>query len=425
MPSREENQASLDQMCQDFLQEVDAERFAGRKPPLPETSREIFRGLLNDPNGAHENLLQAIDEGNLQTLMTPIGPGQGMYSAPSRALCIAPETLDRIGDPAVAYNLNFTLAHECRHARDGAEIRDMTEQMRQQVFDKAQEAGLPHDYTGIVRDYLARDRVLEERAETTGLNAHVSKVVADMADHGRQATLRDVYESSPKDMAPYVDVTPGGLFGQPTYAYKPGFAPEGDGLHLQAGPATLDAMGRYFYDAQDYDWKQGLKGVLDVINQVEQSQDAVRSEQSPPGIDFAALGIGPPPDSMCRDTLQNVVNSSLPKPNEDLSPDRAYFDLLKSRLPGQSDEVVAHAVFKARQDGLNDPSRVVPDEVGVADNGKIWIGGDHGERIVVDPSEAPSLARTAQRLDNQASEHAQEQHQQQEPARKQSNCAVM
>jgi hypothetical protein len=204
MPEREQNQAALNDMCKEYLTEVDNDRRNEGKPVLPEGAKEVFRNLLNDPNGAHENLLQAIDEGNLQMMMVGVGGGQGMYSAPSKALCIQPDVLEQAAsNPAVAYNLNFTLAHECRHARDGGEIVQSMETLRQDIFAKAQDHALPHDYTQIVRDYLDRDRVFEQRAETEGLNAHVSKVIADKDGH---ATLRDVYESSPKDMAPYIDM---------------------------------------------------------------------------------------------------------------------------------------------------------------------------------------------------------------------------
>lgn len=422
MPKREDNQAALDQMCEEYLLDVDSTRAYEKKAPLSEESKAVFRQLLNDPQGAHENLLRAIDEGNLRTMMTPIGPGQGMYSAPSQALCIEPGALEQASvDRAVAHNLNFTLAHECRHARDGREITDMMENFRGSVLAKAQERDLPHDYTQIVRGYLGQDRTLEERAETAGLNAHVSKVIAEKGQH---ATLRDVYEASPRDMAPYVDITPSqGFLGRDSYAYKPGLVVGGDGLHLNEGSqATLDAMGRYFYDAQDYDWKQGLKATLDVINSAEQDATAVKDPRSPPGIDFAALGVGPPPDALCRGMLQHVVDSSLPRPNAIGSPDRDYFLLLQDKLPGASDDVVAYAMLEAKRGGLTDPSRVAPNEIGAGEDGRIWIGGNWGERIEVDPARAPPVVRTTQDLDTHAFEQTQRQ---QEPARQQSSCLMM
>ncbi len=407
MPEREQNQAALDAMCEEYLSEVDNDRRFGGKPALPEGAKAIFRNLLNDPSGAHENLLQAIDEGNLQTMMVGVGGGQGMYSAPSKALCIQPDALEQAAaNPAIAYNLNFTLAHECRHARDGGEIVQSMETLRQDIFAKAQDHTLPHDYTQIVRDYLDRDRVFEQHAETEGLNAHVSKVIADKGGH---ATLRDVYESSPKDMAPYIDVTPSqSVFGQPGYAYKPGFVVAGDGLHVDAAhPSTLAAIGTHFYDDQNYDWKQGLKATLDVINSAEQDAIAVTDPRLPPRIDVAALGVGPPPDTLCRGMMQHVVDSSLPAPNAHGSPDREYFALLQGKLPEASDDVVAHALLAAKHEGLTDPSRVNLGETGIAENGKIWIAGTRGERVEVDPTLAPPIAMTTQRLETHAFEQAQ------------------
>jgi hypothetical protein len=425
MPTREENQETLSQMCEDFLADVEAERGA-----LPERTKQVFRGLLNDPNGAHENLLEAIDQGNLQVMMNPVGGGQGMYTEPSKMLGINPDAVVEAGNnPAAAYNLNFTIAHECRHARDGAEIANMRDSFAQAVLAKSQEEGLPHDYTQIVNNYLQRDRVLEERAETAGLNAHVSKVIAD---RGGQATLRDIYQSSPRDMAPYIDITPGqGMFGRDQYAYKPGLATAADGLHLDANSAaTLNAMGQYFYDAQNYDWKQGLKATLDIINLAEKSDEAVKDPRSPPQIDFNALGVGPPPDAMCRASLQGVGDANAPRPNAMNSPDRPYFELLQGRLPDANEDVIAYTLLKAKEGHLNDPAQVVPDQVGVAENGHIWIGGTRGERIEVDPAQAPPIARTTQDLNLHALERAEQQAQAQaqaheQPQQQKGNCAVM
>lgn len=429
MPNREDNQAALDDMCEEYLLDVDGVRRFEKKAPLSEESKAVFRQLLNDPQGAHENLLQAIDAGNLRSMMTPIGPGQGMYSAPSGTLCIEPTALEQASvDRAAAHNLNFTLAHECRHARDGREITDMMANLGGNVLAKAQEGGLPHDYTQIVRDYLVQDRALEERAETAGLNAHVSRVIAERGPH---ATLRDVYEASPRDMAPYVDITPSqDSPGRDNYAYKPGLVVGGDGLHLNEGSqATLDAMGRYFYDAQNYDWRQGLKATLNAINSAEQDATAVKDPRSPPGIDFAALGVGPPPDALCRGMLQHVVDSSLPRPDAIGSPDRDYFLLLQDRLPGASDDVVAYAMFEAKRGGLTDPSRVVSNEIGVGEDGRIWIGGNRGERIGVDPAQAPPVVRTTQDLDTHAFEQKQQREepalQREEPAPKRGFCSLM
>ena len=428
MPTRQQNQAELDRMCDEYIQEVESD--VGR---LPDRTKDVFRRLINDPNGAHENLLEAINNGNLQYIMNPVGGGQGMYTEPSKMLGINPDAVVAAGkDPTAAYNLNFTIAHECRHARDGAEIADMRDSFAQAAFAKAQDPNLPHDYTDLVRTYLQRDRVLEENAETAGLNAHVSKVIADRGGH---ATLRDVYESSPKDMAPYIDITRGeGMFARDQYAYKQGLATAADGLHLDANnPATLNAMGQYFYDAQNYDWKQGLKATLDIINGAERSDAAVRDPRMPPQVDFNALGVGQPPNAMCRATLQGVVDSSVPRPNAMDSPHRPYFEMLQDRLPGANEDVVAFALLQAKRGGLDSPAQVNPDEVGRSANGHIWIGGTRGERIEVDPAQAPPIAKSTQDLNLHAlgqaeqrqAQLAQAQGQQQDAPVQKGGCLVM
>lgn len=423
MPTREQNQAALDGMCVNFLADVDATRQVDGLPPLTEGAKTVFRDLLNDPNGPHEDLLQAIDEGNLLTMMTPIGPGQGMYSAPSKALCIDPEALEQAAvDPRIGYNLNFTLSHECRHARDGVEISTLMTDFRQAVVDKAQEPGLPHDYTELVRDYLQRDRALEQRAETSGFNAHVSKVIADVGPH---ATQTDVYEKSPKDMGPYMDlVEKGGLFGRDTYAYKPAFVTQGDGLHLDAAhPNTLAAMGTHFYDAQQYDWRQGLKATLDIINSIEQHPVAAKDPQQPPRIDLASLGLGPPPDAHCRGFMQRVVDSGLPPPTAPGHPDHAYFTFLQGQFPGASDASVAHAMFQAKEAGLQDATHVDAARTAAGPDGRLWVTGTNDHSFAVVPGTEPPMIRTTQDLSTQALEQADARAQQAQQQRQ--ACVIL
>lgn len=423
MPTREQNQAALDQMGVNFLADVDATRDVDGLPPLSEGAKTVFRDLLNDPNGPHEDLLAAIDEGNLQMMMTPIGPGQGMYSAPSRALCIDPEALEQAAaDPRIGYNLNFTLSHECRHARDGVEISTLMTDFRQAVVDKAQEPGLPHDYTELVRDYLHRDRALEQRAETSGFNAHVSKVIADVGPH---ATQTDVYEKSPKDMGPYMDlVEKGGLFGRDTYAYKPAFVTQGDGLHLDAAhPNTLAAMGTHFYDAQQYDWRQGLKATLDIINSIEQHPVAAKDPQQPPRIDLASLGLGPPPDAHCRGFMQRVVDSGLPPPTAPGHPDHAYFTFLQGQFPGASDASVAHAMFQAKEAGLQGPGHIDSARTAAGPDGRLWVTGTNDHSFAVVPGTEPPMIRTTQDLSTQALEQADARAQQAQQQRQ--ACVIL
>ena len=423
MPTREQNQAALDEMGANFLADVDATRQVDRLPPLSEGAKTVFRDLLNDPNGPHEDLLAAIDEGNLQMMMTPIGPGQGMYSAPSRALCIDPEALEQAAaDPRVGYNLNFTLSHECRHARDGADISTLMTEFSQAAMAKAQEPGLPHDYTELVRDYLQRDRAFEQRAETAGFNAHVSKVIAEVGPH---ATQTDVYEKSPKDMAPYMDlVARGGLLSRDTYAYKPEFVTQANGLHLDAAhPDTLAAMGTHFYDAQQYDWRQGLKATLDIINNVEQNPAATRDPQQPPRIDLAALGLGPPPDAHCRGFMQRVVDGSLPPPTAPGHPDHAYFTFLQGQFPGASDQTVAHAMLQAKQAGLEDASRIDAARTAAGPDGRLWVTGTNDHSFAVVPGNEPPMARITQDLSTQALEQADARAQQAQLQRQ--TCVIL
>lgn len=430
MPPGELEEQRLEDMGREFIKEVDAAR-QGRAKPLSDQAKEVFWKLLNEPNGAREHLLLAIEEGNLNSILEPYGPGQGMYSAPSAALGIDPETLERASsDRTVEYNLNFTLAHESRHARDRDEILAMTVGLRGAIAEKMLDPALPHDYTEIVAEYLQRDRVLEQRAELAGLNAHVSKVIADV---GPGATLSDVYELSMKDMAPYVDKTLGqGLFASDTYAYKPEFAVAGDGLHVDPNhPNSLAAMSKYFYDAQKYDWRQGMKACLDAINAAEAHNSAVKDPQSPPRIDCTALGIGKPPDAHCRRMLQHVVDSGLPSPDMPAHPDHALFTSLKGKFPDASDEVVAHTMLRAKAAGIEQATDIDMARTGPGPDGRLWVTGHNDRSIDVDPAApVPPMIKTTQALDEDAFTKAQtreeaEARRQEQAQQSRQNCAVM
>lgn len=419
-------------MYDGYIEDVNAERNSYKQAPIPDSTVGIVRDMLNDEGVLRRNLLTAIENDNLGMMTTP-NEGQGVYSFSTRALAVNADQLAKLpvnpdrpeqaaSDP-IAYNLHFTLAHESRHAVDADRIRDANQTLSDQVFAMAQRAP-PHDYTDIARTYLARDMNFEVDAETTGVNAHVSRVQA--LNPAKQVSLYDIYQASPKDMGPYVDIEQ--TVGGPRATYKHGLVPAQDGIHLDAeNPLTRATMGRLFYQDQGYEWRQGLNGVLNAINSVERQKsleiadgqfaDVRKDPRHPPQIDFRALGIQPPADPAERVAMGRVVDSSLPKPNEQGSPDREYFDFLRSRLPHEvSDDAVAHAMLKAKDKGMIDPSRVNPKEIGVDKQGTIWIGGQHGERASHDPAQTQPMSKTAGDLLTQAYEQAhkppEENHQQ-------------
>ncbi len=403
----------LDSMYLGYVEDVNAERRMHRQAELPDSSVNLVRGMLNEEGVLRHNLMTAIDNGNLEMMTTP-NEGQGVYSFSTRAFAVSAERLaEAADDPRIEYNLHFTLAHESRHAIDADQIRAANQTLSERVFDMAQRHP-PHDYTDIAREYLIRDKNFEVDAETTGVNAHVSRVLAKNPD--RDVSLYDIYQASPKDMAPYVDIEQ--THGGPRATYKYGLVPSQDGVHLDAeNPLTRATMGKLFYQDQGYEWRQGLNGVLSAINSVESRNTLTLANDTevavqkhphhPPHIDFHALGIEPPADPAERVTLGKVVDSSLPKPNEQQSPDNAYFNFLKAHLPGSvNDADIAHAMLKAKHEGLTDPSRVNAKEIGVDPQGTIWIGGQHGERISHKPEETQPLAKTAGDLLTHAYEQA-------------------
>ena len=55
-------------------------------------------------------------------------------------------------------------------------------------------------------------------------------------------------------------------------------------------------------------------------------------------------------------------------------------------------------MLQAKQDGMNEPSKVNPSEVGLID-GKTWINGNTpGFRVGVDPAQAPLMEHVSKDL---------------------------
>jgi hypothetical protein len=422
-----EADVKLDAMYTGYVEDVNGERAIRRQAPISEQAERTVFDMLHEDGVLRRNLLSAIESDNLQTMTTP-NEGQGVYSFSTRSLALSPEQLaDVADDRTIEYNLHFTLAHESRHALDANAIRQANQTLSDNVVAMSG-TPVPHDYTAIARAYLDRDRNFEIDAETAGVNAHVSRALAKHP--GENLTLHDIYRLSPKDMEPYVDIrqTQHG----PVATYKQGFATLPDGLHLDAdNPTTRNTMDRLFYQEKGYEWRQGLNGVLNAINNVESQRtldfgegrvvEVQKDRLHPPQIDFQALGITPPENPAERVGLGHVVDSSLRKPNEHGSPDHGYFQFLQERLPNARDEDVAHLMLKAKSEGLNDPSRI--QAVWTSEDGTMRIGGTRDERIAHDPRETQSMARTAGDLVEQAYDRA---HQPQvEEQQKKSHCAVM
>ncbi len=422
-----EADVKLDAMYTGYVEDVNGERAMRRQAPISDQAERTVFDMLREDGVLRENLLRAIESNNLVMMTTP-NEGQGVYSFSTRSLALSPEQLAEVAnDRTIEYNLHFTLAHESRHALDANAIREANQTLSDQVVAMA-DTPVPHDYTEIARTYLERDRNFEVDAETAGVNAHVSRALAKHPEEN--LTLHEIYRLSPKDMEPYVDIrqTQQG----PVATYKPGFATSPDGLHLDAdNPMTRETMGRLFYQEKGYEWRQGLNGVLNAINSIESQKtldfgdgrvvQVQRDRFHPPQINFEALGITPPENPAERVGLGRVVDSSLCKPNEQASPDREYFQFLRERLPEARNEDVAHAMLKAKEKGLNDPSRV--GAVWTSADGIIRIGGTRDERVTHDPGETQSMAKTAGDLVEQAYDRA---HQPQvAEQQKKNHCAVM
>lgn len=365
-----------------------------------------FRDLLNGTPEMKTRFLEAIDKGNLVRLEPETDPGAfGSYNSYDRTMRLPIAQLNT-ADRNVqdANSVRFTIGHEIEHGvtRDGK--LQLDKNLKDQVQAIAQGPS-PHDYTATIKAFNDGARGRESRAEIAGFNtlsAHVRR-------GNPAATLKDVYDASPSDMRMYIDADLSKR--PPTYTPKAGLHIGAD-LKMDEG-RSLEAMGRYFYDANGYPGRQ-IGGAIGEIQRQEAAQQAAHPGRPAPQIkiNLSELGFAgarlPPGMTDSSPRLRPEQDAAQPSaanptgaadPRDRSHPDNAYFQLLRDKLPASvPDNAVAQAMLSAKQGGLIDPSKVNADQVGVVD-GKVWINGTTpGFGVGIDPAKAPSMEQVAQGL---------------------------
>lgn len=394
-----------------------------------------LRELIETTPGLKATFLDQIDKGHLEKFVPLATPGAlGTYSAYDKAMAVSVDQLNDAarGNVQTANSLRFTLGHEIDHAvtRDARLAEDRT---LETSVNRIAAGPSPHDYTATLKTYNESVRSREVGAEIAGFNALAGYV----RDKNPAATLKDMYDASPNDMQMYVNVD---LSKTPaTYTPKPGLT-LGPDLKMASTPDNVAGMGKYFYEATGYPERK-VGGALNYIAGVE--QEALRTARiadpshAAPEIRVNLKTVGaetaPVPGGITDTSprLAPAVPSTSPggdrsdprmegapgatDPRTPGHPDNAYFQLLRDKLPSSvPDNAVAHAMLQAKQDGMNEPSKVNPSEVGLID-GKIWINGNTpGFRVGVDPAQAPPMEQVAKDLSTlqQGQEHTREQQRQ-------------
>lgn len=242
-----------------------------------------LKAVLDTTPGLKANVLDAIGKQQLQKIEAlNVDGALGVYMGDSRTIQISPEQLHIARtDPEMLNSVRFTLGHEVKHAADRAQIMTSDASLEKGINAVAQGDGKVHDYTAVIKQFNETSRSLETHAELTGYNVVVDQVLKD----NPKATLRDVYNTSPNDMDPYIEK--GGTPGNPTYTPREGITL--DGLKMPETKGNLAAVNTYFYEARGYP-QQNVSNLLDYAGQVEAQlhpgKDAPKIQ-----IDLGAIGV--------------------------------------------------------------------------------------------------------------------------------------
>ncbi len=240
---------------------------AAHKTSTTDPGKQL-RELIETTPGLKDTFLDQIDKDRLKEFVPLTTPGAlGTYDAYDKTMAVSIDQLNTAagGDVQIANSLRFTLGHEINHAvtRDARLTEDKT---LKDSIESIAASPSPHDYTATLKAYNDSARSREVGAEIAGFNVLAGYV----RSKNPSATLKDMYDASPNDMAMYVDKdeskTPA------TYTPKAGLTLDSD-LKMASTQANIDAMGEHFYKATGYPERK-IGGALDRIATAE--QDALR-----------------------------------------------------------------------------------------------------------------------------------------------------
>lgn len=243
-----------------------------------------LKAVLDSTPGLKANVLDAIGKGQLQKIEPLNVEGAlGVYMGDTRTIQISPEQLHVARtDPEMLNSVRFTLGHEVRHAADRAQIMRSDQKLTDGVNALAQSDGKAHDYTTVIKQFNETSRSLETHAELTGYNVVVDQVLKD----NPKATLRDVYNTSPSDMDPYI--VKGGTPANPTYTPREGITLEG--LKMPETKANLAAVNTYFFEDRGYP-AQNVSNLLDYAAEAEAYYHKGDKQAPQIQVDLKQLGV--------------------------------------------------------------------------------------------------------------------------------------
>lgn len=422
MPTPEEQK--LDRMLTDFSALHDsATTHPGRN----------LRDLIDKTPELKAVVLESIKNGNLDKFENLNYPGAvGSYDADNKAMAVSVGQLGNADRNVQSANtLRFTLGHELQHAVNRQDILDQDANFKAQAAVTAGQPS-PHDYTQALKDYNAKSREIETKAEIAGFNM----LAAEVTRQNPKATLKDLYDASPNDMQMYIDAD---LSKTPaTYTPKPGLTIGAD-LKLASTPQNVETMGKLFYDANGYPQREVGRAV-GMIQDAEATAARNNPGRAAPEIrvDLKEIGISgtlppgftdtskprlqPQPAEAAPAEAAPARDAAAPglsarDPRNAANPDHSYYQMLRDKLPGSvPDNAVAQSMYDAKLGGLTDPSKVDPNRIGFS-NGNVWVGGNTpGFQVGTNAAQSPPMEQVAERLDTlrqQGHSHGEQQTQQQ------------
>ncbi|SDW67339.1 hypothetical protein SAMN05421681_102519 [Lysobacter enzymogenes] len=392
-----------------------------------------LRTLIETTPELEVRMLTAIGDGNLDTFK-PLDPALRAsgwiagFNPKDDSILLPIDLLQGAGaDPQKANTLRLALGHEVEHAVNKEEIARNAESTQREITRIAKSPS-PHDYTDVLKAYNDTLRPREINDQIAGFNVLAAHVRRENPDATPEELYAKLYASSDQ-MQPYFDV---GLDanGQRTFTPKPGLTlgPNGD---IAPTAENIEAMGQHFFDRARYAERYAARN-LEMAEKAE-NQAALADPSRPPmeiKVDLQALGLpglalplgfsdsspSLAPGARSPETAPHSTESATPSllldpsrglPGEPGPSDRAYFQLVRDRLPEQvPDHAVAHAVLQAKRDGL-EADQVDPSKIGFS-QGRIWIGATTpGFHVSVDPAQAPPMEQVQRELQTPSSAQSQ------------------
>ncbi|ALN56443.1 hypothetical protein GLE_1085 [Lysobacter enzymogenes] len=385
-----------------------------------------LRSLIETTPELETRMLTAIGDGHLDKFK-PLDPALrargilGGFDSKDDSIALPIDVLEASGaDPRKANTLRMVFGHEIEHSIHKTDIARTAESTKQEI---ARIAGSPspHDYTDVLRNHNDNARLREANDQIAGFNVLAAHVRRENPDATPEQLNEKLYASAPQ-MRQYFDV---GLDadGKQTYAPKPGLTIGANG-QIAVNANNIEAMGTYFYDRNRYPELYTQRNLGEAYRAEQEAAKADPSRPTPevkvdlqalklpglalpPGFSDSSPALAPPaprapPESAPRPaepaTRSPFLDPSARSPDEPSGNDRAYFQMVRDRLPEQvPDHAVAHAVLQAKRGGL-EADQVDPGKIGLHD-GKIWIGANTpGFHVSVDPKQAPPMEQVQREL---------------------------